>query len=107
MSLSHIETIEPTAAVAFVDDRIIEIVTERPGIKETDLALDIMMDLTDRASGQDPIADDIDTASIFDEINRMITSGRIDAIDCAIGDHDYTFLVPAAAKTSVRGQYRH
>jgi len=98
------DTHKPTEAVAFVDDRIIEIVNERPGIKESDLAIDIIMDLTDTMSSQsDPWADDIDTASIFNEINRMVVTGRIGAIDCVIGDQNgFTFLVPIASKTTVR-----
>ncbi len=94
------DTNNPTEAVAFVDDRIIEIVNERPGIKETDLAIDIIMDLSDQT--RDLWADDIDTLSIFNEINRMVIIGRIGAIDCMIGDHGHTFLVPIASKTTFR-----
>lgn len=102
----------PLSALAFLHDRIVQIVDERSGIKETELTLDIMLDLMSRDLLFDPIIVGISAESIFIEIHRMIREGRIIGVDCEIGDGGYTFLVPAGTKLRIAmpiqdGRTRH
>jgi hypothetical protein len=91
----------PPCAVAFLDDLIIQIVDERSGIKETELTMDIMVDMDSRDLVFDPTTVGISPEVIFIEIHRMIREGRIIGVDCEIGDGGYTFLVPARTKLRI------
>lgn len=82
-------------AETLVDDRIVQIVNERFGIKETDLLMEIQGDLIERDRSYDPNITDISTEMIFSEIQYMINQGRIIGVDCHIKDSGYTFLLPA------------
>lgn len=90
------------SAITFLDDRIVQIVNERSGIKETDLTMDIMIDVKSNLDDYfDPITVGINAEIIFSEIHRMIQEGRIVGVDCEIGDSGYTFLVPSGTRLRV------
>jgi hypothetical protein len=84
-------------ALALVADWIVDIVTERAGIKETDLLLDILSDIDGRVAMEDVLAD-VNIEMVYREIQRLIQQGRIVGVDCQIGDGGYTFLLPLGAK---------
>lgn len=81
------------AALALVMDRIVEVVEERRGIKETDLAIEIINDLSDHF-----MCDEITTATILSQIQRAVREGRITGIDCQMGEHGCTYLFPTGTQ---------
>jgi hypothetical protein len=73
--------------IKLLKDRMIEIITENQGMKETDLAVTVINNITGMGY-------QLSTEQIFNLISILITQGLVIAIDCQIRDTGCTYLFP-------------
>lgn len=87
----------PTQAQSWspiLDDLITKIVAQRVGIKETELAMSVLVGLAENRIEASP-------EIILAAIQRLIRTGRLVGVDCQIGPDGYTFVLPAGSHVQV------
>lgn len=97
MSIQQVaRTVTPQpSAVALLDDRIVDIVNENAGIRETELFVHLLSHIEEDTDGS------VSPEFVFTRIYSMIQRGRIVGVDCETGDTEFTLLLPVGSTVRI------